>query len=135
MTAILFFVFLASAVSFFVILPIVQVRAKAGLKGTSSNNYPSDLMDRKETIYAAIKDIEFDYEMGKLSEEDFEELRQQYKDQAVSLLKKIEQKQKKVVKGEVLGSKNKSTNANFCSMCGTALIASDKFCANCGEKV
>ena len=114
----------------------MQARTRLGSwKTQASNNHPSDLIERKEAIYAAIKDIEFDYQMGKLSEEDFQELRQQYKDDAVKLLKKIDQKQKKAVKGEAIRSKKNDATANFCWMCGTALVASDKFCANCGEKI
>ena len=59
----------------------------------------------------------------------------QYKDEAVKLLKKIDQKQKKVIKGEAIRTKKKNAQANFCWMCGTALVASDKFCANCGNEV
>jgi len=136
MAAILFFIFLASVVSFYVVFPIIQARTQIGSwKEPSSNNYASDLIERKEAIYAAIKDIEFDYQMGKLSKEDYQELRQQYKDDAVKLLKKIDQKQKKVIKGEAIRAKKKNAQPNFCWMCGTALVASDKFCANCGEKI
>ncbi len=136
MAAILFFIFLASVVSFYVVFPIIQARAQIGSwKEPSSNNYAGDLIERKEAIYAAIKDIEFDYQMGKLSKEDYQELRQQYKDEAVKLLKKIVEKQKKVIKGEAIRAKKKDAQANFCWMCGTALVASDKFCANCGEKI
>ena len=136
MAEILFFIFLASVVSFYVVFPIVQARTQAGSWRTpSSNNHASDLIERKEAIYAAIKDIEFDYQMGKLSKEDYQELRQQYKQEAVHLLKKIDQKQKKVMKSDSIGAKKKDAQANFCWMCGTALVTSDKFCANCGEKI
>ncbi len=136
MAAILFFIFLASVVSFYVVFPIIQARTQIGSwKEPSSNNDAGDLIERKEAIYAAIKDIEFDYQMGKLSKEDYQELRQQYKDEAVKLLKKIVQKQKKVIKGEAIRANKKDAQANFCWMCGTALVTSDKFCANCGEKI
>ena len=136
MAAILFFIFLASAVSFYVIFPIVQARTGLGRwKTQASNNHPSDLIERKEAIYAAIKDIEFDYQMGKLSKEDYHELRQQYKDEAVRLLKKIDHTQKKVIKDETIRAKKKDAQTNFCWMCGTALVAGERFCPNCGEKI
>ena len=135
MAAIVFFIFLASVVSLYVVFPIVQAKTRFGNWQESSNHHAGDLIDRKEAIYAAIKDIEFDFEMGKLSKEDYEELRQQYKDDAVGLLKKIEQKQMKVAKGGKNRSGKEGAKANFCWICGTALVATDKFCANCGNEV
>ena len=136
MAAILFFIFLASVVSFYVVFPIIQARTQIGSwKSPSSNNYAGDLIERKEAIYAAIKDIEFDYQMGKLSKEDYHELRQQYKDEAVRLLKKIDHTQKKVIKDETIRAKKKDAQTNFCWMCGTALVAGESFCPNCGEKI
>lgn len=48
------------------------------------------LEDRKESLLSAIKDIEFDYGLGKLSREDFEELRDKYKVEAASALREID---------------------------------------------
>ena len=59
MAAILFFIFLASVVSFYVVFPIIQARTQiGGWQEPSSNNYADVLMERKEAIYTAIKDIE-----------------------------------------------------------------------------
>ena len=136
MAQMLFFIFLASVVSFDVVFPILQARTQTrSLKTPSFNNHAGDLIERKEAIYGAIKAIAFDYEMGKLSKEDYQELRQQYKQEAVQLLKKIDLKQKKVIKGEAIRAKKQDAQANFCWMCGTALDANDKFCVNCGEKI
>lgn len=139
MTMVMFFV-LALSVSLFVVYPIVQT--KKGLRyKIGSNHRARELEDRKEAIYAAIKDIEFDYQMGKLSEEDFTELRQQYKEEAISLLKKIDEIQKKQMKSEKIHAKQKqpikadSKEINFCWICGTVITEGNKFCANCGNKL
>lgn len=136
------FSLLAVFISLFVIMPVLQSRSRFGGwwgKG-DSNHQASDLQERKESIYAAIKDIEFDYQMGKLSEEDFKELRQQYKNEAVNLLKEINTKEKKIVKPPASRSKNKATERleagpKFCWVCGTTLTNADKFCANCGTQI
>lgn len=138
----LIFVLLAFLVSFFVIYPIVRSRMSGGLlqKG-STNHRASELEERKEAIYSAIKDIDFDYQMGKLSEEDYKELRQQYKDEAVHLLKKIDRIQRRDVKSKGIfaqGQKQKATgskNLKFCWICGTAITKTDQFCSNCGNKL
>lgn len=49
------------------------------------------LNQQKELAYAAIKELDFDYNMGKLSEEDYNELKRQYKLEAVSVLQRIDQ--------------------------------------------
>ncbi|MEQ9618847.1 MAG: zinc ribbon domain-containing protein [Deltaproteobacteria bacterium] len=48
------------------------------------------LEGRKESLLSAIKDIEFDYGLGKLSWEDFEELRDKYKVEAASALREMD---------------------------------------------
>lgn len=50
----------------------------------------SELESRREALYGAIKELEFDYRMGKLSEADYEELDASYKLEAISLLKEID---------------------------------------------
>lgn len=50
----------------------------------------SELESRREALYAAIKELEFDYRMGKLSETDYKELDERYKLEALSLLKEID---------------------------------------------
>ena len=52
------------------------------------------LENQKESLFSAIKDIEFDYGLGKLSKEDYEELNNKYKVEAASVLKKIDETQK-----------------------------------------
>lgn len=132
----------AFALSFFVVYPIIQSKTRKGLWNRhSSNHHANDLLERKQTIYTAIKDIEFDYQMGKLSEADFKELRQQYKDEAVGLLRRIDHMQGRKAKAKrrhVQGKgqrKGANKQANFCWICGTAATKEDTFCANCGNKI
>ncbi|MCS6826845.1 MAG: zinc ribbon domain-containing protein [Caldilinea sp.] len=49
-----------------------------------------DLLHRKEQVLLAIKDLEFDYRVGKLSEEDYRSYDQQLRRQAIALLAQIE---------------------------------------------
>ncbi|MFQ5751708.1 MAG: zinc ribbon domain-containing protein [bacterium] len=137
MITIFIFILLAAVVSYLVVSPIFKARIQQGYWGKhDSNHRAGDLVERKETIYAAIKDIEFDYQMGKLSEEDFKELRQQYKDEAIGLLKKIDKIQGKKVKAKQLHAKNnKKADARpikYCWICGTPVTKGDQFCVNCG---
>jgi len=58
------------------------------------------LDNQKEALYSAIKDIEFDYGLGKLSEDDYGELKNKYKLEAAAVLKEMDQTQ---IKGGTKG--------------------------------
>ncbi len=49
-----------------------------------------ELGSRKDSLLTAIKDIEFDYGLGKLSREDYEELHGKYRSEAAGLLEEID---------------------------------------------
>ncbi|OGE24340.1 MAG: hypothetical protein A3J42_01455 [Candidatus Dadabacteria bacterium RIFCSPHIGHO2_12_FULL_53_21] len=49
-----------------------------------------ELGSRKDSLLTAIKDIEFDYGLGKLTREDYEELHGKYRMEAAGLLKEID---------------------------------------------
>jgi hypothetical protein len=51
----------------------------------------TELLARKDALLVAIKELEFDYQVGKLSEEDYQLLDQRLRRQAVGLLQQIEQ--------------------------------------------
>lgn len=60
----------------------------------------------KSALFTALAEIEFDYKMGKMSEEDYQELKQKYKPEAVALLQKEEsqvsgQRRQQATAGEI----------------------------------
>jgi hypothetical protein len=50
----------------------------------------TDLLSRKDSALAAIKELEFDYQVGKMSEEDFQRMDQRLRRQAIGLIQQIE---------------------------------------------
>lgn len=48
------------------------------------------LLQKKDAVYENLKDLELEWKMGKLSEEDFQKLREEYKHEAALLLSRIE---------------------------------------------
>lgn len=89
---------ITAAVAIYIALPFFLKKGKSSEYLVASDNTPEDplieklksLNSQKELLYTAIKDIEFDYGLGKLSTEDFEELQSQYKLEAATVLKKID---------------------------------------------
>src|SRR5262245_20655314 len=56
----------------------------------SSSSFLKVLLRKKETVYENIKDLEFEYKMGKLAEEDYQRLRDDYSREAFGIISMIE---------------------------------------------
>jgi hypothetical protein len=86
----------AAVVVAFVVAPFFLLTGKAS-EGTVKNpEIPDDLAEllaEKETIYAAIQELDFDLKSGKLSPEDHGALRQRHEAQAATVLKRIDELQ------------------------------------------
>jgi len=53
-----------------------------------------ELLSRKETLYSAIKELDFDFKTNKLSEKDYKELKERYRRDTISILKEIDEVEK-----------------------------------------
>jgi hypothetical protein len=78
----------------------------------------------RESIYAAIRDLEHDHETGKIAEADYTTMRQELRARAVALL---HQERKEVADAEKRGA------APHCPACGDEVRATDRFCSQCGQ--
>jgi len=104
---------------------------------------------KKEETYATIRDLEFDLKMGKLSEEDFQILKQQYMEEAVGYLKEIDQlkpsepmrteasdhniDEKKEGEPKSTRSRERTKKYIYCTDCGEKAPWGDRFCTGCGS--
>ena len=123
---------LALLTGLFVAYPLLQKRQQK--VSFADNHRAEELEARKAEIYAAIKDIDFDFQMGKLSKDDYEQLRSQYKSDAVGLLKRIDRVHgKRQDRSGAKTSEGRPASAKFCHQCGQPLVSGDKFCSSCGE--
>ncbi len=104
------------------------------------------LLNRKATIYGNLKDLEFEYAMGRLSEQDFQRLEAAYKNEAAVVLRKLElsgasddfdeaiEKEVALRKSRLLASESKkAVDGSKCPFCGAEVIAGKKYCADCGH--
>lgn len=89
------------------------------------------LLAEKEVIYADLKDIEFEFETGKLSEDDYAELRQAYRVRALDVLERIGESTTSLesLEGE---RRNGQAPPVVCRSCGAEFEAEDRFCHTCG---
>ncbi len=95
----------------------------------------SDLEDAKTVALTAILDLENERDMGKLSEEDFAELRAMYETQAIAALRAIDEeiRNESADRLEIeIARLRQRLSAPACSACGAPLPADADVCARCG---
>lgn len=73
----------------FIVYPFFKRRLSAETMGTDSAL--KELDSKKDTTYSMLKELEFDYHSGILSEEDYRDLENRYKKKAVSILKELDE--------------------------------------------
>ena len=103
-------ILIAILLVFLALLPVLIpfFRSSEGTPLTSEQAELQELLDEKQTVYTAIKELEFDYQAGKLSLEDYEQARHSYELRAIALLKQIDGMGAQQGSGDV-GSRGKSS--------------------------
>lgn len=111
-------IMIALSIGAFLIFPIFR------MKRTESVFQPAsplqDLLARKEALLKEIKEIDLDYQTGKLSEADYQELSSRYKQRGAEVLKKIDQ-----LRGD----------RDLCLQCKKKVPVHAKFCPFCGGRI
>jgi hypothetical protein len=85
--------YLISAILLLVALALVIVpflTPRVDTQPDSERRELRELLAEKETLYAAIKELEFDHQAGKLSLEDYLQTRRSYELRAVAVLEQID---------------------------------------------
>lgn len=106
------------------------------------------LITQRDATYGAIKDLENDHTMGKLSDVDYRTLRAKYETKAVALLQEIDglagtKASARTTAGtdddierEVVALRRTPKKGKLaCPNCGTAHASDDVFCAKCGTSL
>lgn len=146
-------VVLALLVVGFVALPLL----KEQLGEEETYDLPEDVEDlyrRKETTYSALKELEFDFKTGKLSEGDFRELDARYRADALEILASIDAREKGLSntsgtrKGKAQQTRSRAAagapvsaaaaptlDPFTCAACGRANPEGARFCGGCGGEI
>lgn len=82
---------LTAGTLFFIFRPLMVGNTPFFGDSAGSQTSLRRLLRKKETVYENIKDLDFEYKMGKLSDEDYQNLRKDYEQEAYVLLREIEQ--------------------------------------------
>lgn len=102
-----------------------------------------DLLQRKkEVVLSNIQDLDFEYKCGKLSDEDYKQVRAQIAAEAAAVLRHIDdieasQDLDALIRREVSLRRNRAADSPqvACPACGSVNPTSNKFCAECGGKL
>jgi hypothetical protein len=89
---------------------------------------------QKVEAYAAIREAQFDRQMGKLSEADFAALEQRYRQQALAAIAAIE-KSRARPRAARTAAGAKGVRFAFCPSCGKPLPTRANFCGGCGRSL
>jgi hypothetical protein len=100
------------------------------------------LEDRKQAIYDNLRDLQFEYRLGKLSDQDYQQTKQALQRELAGVLADIEETLKKLGLPSARVAPAKSTVAKSapalatgvtCSHCGASFSQTLRFCGECGK--
>jgi hypothetical protein len=97
------------------------------------------LREEKASLLLAMRELDFDFEMGKISKNDYLNLKERTQAKAVEILKKLEKFEahwKNV--GDQIAEKistPKVKTAFFCGECGSPQEKKNAYCGNCGASL
>lgn len=83
---------------------------------------------------SALRDLDFDFRTGKVSEEDYPALRAQLVAEAAKYVNG-EREQEDKIESLIRAHKTKKTNEKICSTCGDSVDVDARFCPHCGAEV
>ncbi len=128
MSAILIAILAVAAISL-AVRPLFQLEQAPARATAAIDPNVENLLSAREATYAAIKDLETDHAMGKLSDADYQNLRAKYEGKALTILQQLDATQ--VASRERLAQRVASPGGT-CTQCGTPIATGAKFCRGCG---
>ncbi len=151
----LFLSAIASGVVLFVLFPIFARASEVSQRPTAIAQERMSLSEKKDRLYEAIKDIDFEYQAGKLSDTDYKSVRTDCLAQAAEVIARLEEidesdaagakatEEKDSVAVEpseepAAGPAPESTevaSGSSCPSCKQPNPAAAQFCMRCGSKM
>jgi len=84
------------------------------------------LEERREVLYDNLRDLHLEYRMGKLSDQDYQQMKATYQGEMAGLLAQMEKLPEVVAARPVPGR---------CARCGQDNAAENRFCGACGAEL
>ena len=156
LAAILFLIALLLAVSLYLATPLMVNRSR---RVTEEPQEASSLLAERERLLTALQELDFDFQLGKIPEEDYPSQRADLLRKGVEVLKRLDaiapsRPAPRVQQGTAAADQSealsddeiesmlatrrkarKMRSAGFCPRCGKAVMVTDQFCPNCGKSL
>jgi hypothetical protein len=154
LAAILFLVALLLAVSLYLVTPLMNNRV---VRRSEETQEVSSLLAERERLLNALQELDFDFQLGKIPEEDYPDQRADLLQRGADVLKKLDAQaaarprlvpQSASATAEAEGPLSddqiesmlaarrrarKTKAAGFCPRCGKSILVTDQFCPHCGK--
>lgn len=130
--------------------PLLRPVSEPSAQATDADMALEELLSQRDATYAAIKELEFEHQLGNLSAQDYQELREQYRRKAARLLQQIEssvqagpapavaapatspEDEIEAAVRRLRQRQQRAAVARACPLCGETVAANDRYCGNCG---
>lgn len=125
-----------AAVCIFVFRPFLTTRGRIGEKDVGPGG-GTRLVEEREALIDAIRELDFDYRMGKVEEDDYRATRSRFENRAVELMRAIEEAAGPTpeiedrIEQEIAALRKKDTVS--CAGCGWETPDGARFCPQCGK--
>jgi hypothetical protein len=96
------------------------------------------LEDRKQAIYGNLRDLQFEYRLGKLSDADYQQNKLALQRELAGVLAEIEQKVQRLGMAPARaakGARKPEKARTVCPHCGATFGQALKFCGECGKAI
>lgn len=123
--------------------------AHEGVRVTQENRRLSQLQANRERLLRSLQELEMDFTVGKITQEDYQEQRSQYVVEGAATLRAIDEiigspedlgMSRKIdvdIEAAIAELRNKEATdrSQFCPACGNVVQQDDQFCTTCGESL
>ena len=125
-----------------VIHPLLKRVRERGAGVADGPSHLQQLLDQRETLLRAMRELEFDRGLGNLAEEEYRSLREDYERQTAGVMKALEARANGLaeqIEEEVLVLRHQqappTASATLaCPACGAPLRSGDRYCSTCGQR-
>jgi hypothetical protein len=121
--------------------PLIR-SARIGREESNGSSRLDDLIGRRDAAYRAIKELDFEYQLGNISESDYRSLRERCRSEAAAILRELDTAVNEIDADETARSDPTTAPAAAsalpaqvdppCPSCGGPTDAGDRYCRFCG---
>ncbi|MGB8647538.1 MAG: zinc ribbon domain-containing protein [Anaerolineae bacterium] len=117
--------------------PLVNAELYQYEAATNGDERLEGLTSQRSAVFDALRDLKFDYDTGKLSEHDYQQMKARYDLKAAEVLQKMDALAAAQAKRGNGSAKKAAAGAGkaTCPKCNARVLADDRFCPTCGNKL